>query len=81
MFIAEEFLLDDFKNYRFLTSGRVPVPGVDDTQEFRMTIEAMTIMGINPEDQAGTTQFKFYWFFLEILQCDHHFTNMDLKGW
>jgi myosin heavy subunit len=29
------------------------VSGVDDTQEFRMTVEAMTIMGISPEDQAG----------------------------
>jgi myosin protein heavy chain len=45
--------LDDIKNYRFLTNGYVPVSGVDDTQEFRMTVEAMTIMGISPEDQAG----------------------------
>lgn len=52
--ISEDFLLDDYRNYRFLTSGRLPVQGVDDAAEFRLTIEAMTIMGICPEDQAGT---------------------------
>lgn len=56
----EEFLLDDFKNYRFMTMGRVPVQGVDDTAEFRSTIEAMTIMGISPEDQAGTFVVLFF---------------------
>ena len=31
----------------------MPVPGVDDTQEFRSLVESMTIMGFSPEDQSG----------------------------
>jgi len=42
------------RNYKFLTSGNVQVPGIDDAAEFRLTVEAMTIMGISPEDQSGT---------------------------
>ncbi|XP_060071746.1 myosin heavy chain, non-muscle-like isoform X4 [Ylistrum balloti] len=49
----KEFLLEDIGNYRFLTHGSVPVSGVDDTAEFRQTVEALTIMGITPEDQSA----------------------------
>lgn len=49
----KEFLLEDIKNYKFLTYGNVPVSGVDDTAEFRQTVEALTIMGISPEDQSA----------------------------
>ena len=51
--VSEEFLLEDINNYRFLTGGHIPVAGVDDAQEFRLTIEAMNIMGFSPEDQSG----------------------------
>lgn len=53
MLFTEEFLLDDIGNYRYLTKGHMAVPGVDDAAEFRFTIEAMNIMGINPEEQSG----------------------------
>lgn len=46
----KEYLLEDAKNYTFLTHGPVPVPGVDDAQEFRNTVKAMSIMGLNQED-------------------------------
>ncbi|XP_075557544.1 myosin heavy chain 10 isoform X1 [Dermacentor variabilis] len=46
----KEYLLEDAKSYTFLTHGHVPVPGVDDAQEFRNTVKAMTIMGLNQED-------------------------------
>ncbi|KAL3876696.1 hypothetical protein ACJMK2_034499 [Sinanodonta woodiana] len=49
----KEFLLEDAKSYRFLSFGSIPVPGVDDAQEFRHTIESMNIMGITPEDQSA----------------------------
>ncbi|XP_021350590.1 myosin heavy chain, non-muscle-like isoform X2 [Mizuhopecten yessoensis] len=49
----KEFLLEDIGNYHFLTHGSVPVGGVDDTGEFRQTVEALTIMGISPEDQSA----------------------------
>ncbi|KAK8757570.1 hypothetical protein V5799_004798 [Amblyomma americanum] len=48
--VVKEYLLEDVKNYTFLTHGHVPVPGVDDAQEFRNTVKAMTIMGLNQED-------------------------------
>ena len=51
--ISEEFLLEDINNYRYLTYGHIPVAGVDDATEFRLTIEAMNIMGFSPEDQSG----------------------------
>ncbi|XP_052768982.1 myosin heavy chain, non-muscle-like isoform X3 [Mya arenaria] len=49
----KEFLVEDINNYRYLTNGHTPVPGVDDAAEFRLTVEAMNIMGISPEDQAA----------------------------
>ena len=49
----EEFLLDDYSKYTYLSNGHMPVPGVDDTQEFRSLVESMTIMGFSPEDQSG----------------------------
>lgn len=50
---AEEFLLEDIRNYTYLTNGHMPVGGIDDVLEFRSTVEAMTIMGINADDQSG----------------------------
>ena len=49
----EEFLLEDVKNYTFLTHGAVPVPGVDEAAEFRSTVQAMQIMGLNTEELSG----------------------------
>lgn len=50
---SEEFLLEDVKNYTFLTHGAVPVPGVDEAAEFRSTVQAMQIMGLNTEELSG----------------------------
>ncbi len=57
-FSAEEFLLEDVKNYTFLTNGAVPVPGVDEAAEFRSTVQAMQIMGLNSEELSGKEVFK-----------------------
>ncbi|KAF8772017.1 myosin heavy chain, non-muscle-like isoform X2 [Argiope bruennichi] len=46
----KEFLLEDPKNYSFLSNGHIPVPGVDELQEFRATCNAMSIMGLQKED-------------------------------
>ena len=48
-----DFLLEDPKNYKFLSNGNLPVPGVNDSQEFQDTIEAMNIMGMPEEEQKG----------------------------
>lgn len=49
----QEFLLEDVRNYTFLTHGHVPVPGVDDTQEFKYTVKAMGIMGLNKDELSA----------------------------
>ena len=41
------------KNYTFLTHGAVPVPGVDEAAEFKSTVQAMQIMGLNEEELSG----------------------------
>ena len=46
-------LLDDAKNYTFMTMGGVRVPGIDDVEEFAATQNAMRIMGISEEDMAS----------------------------
>merc|ERR1719210_2525933 len=45
-----QMLLDDAKNYTFMTMGGVRVPGIDDVEEFAATQNAMRIMGISEED-------------------------------
>lgn len=44
------FLLEDPKNYTFLTNGHIAVPGFDEVQEFRNTCNAMSIMGLQQDD-------------------------------
>lgn len=46
----ERYILDDIKNYPFLSNGPVPVPGVDDAAEYQSTVKAMNIMGMNNDD-------------------------------
>ena len=48
--------MEDSKNYTFLSQGGVTIPGLDDTEEFQATVQAMRIMGI-PEDDL-TSIFK-----------------------
>ncbi len=45
-----KYILEDAKNYTFLSNGSVSVPGMDEPEEFAATTEAMRIMGINEED-------------------------------
>lgn len=49
----KEFILEDPKSYKFLSNGNLPVPGVNDSQEFQDTVEAMNIMGMTDEEQSG----------------------------
>lgn len=46
---AKEFLLEDVRNYTFLTNGALPVPGVDDA----LDVQAMRIMGLNNEELSA----------------------------
>ena len=49
----KEFLVQDAKTYKFLSNGNLPVPGVNDGQEFEDTREAMNIMGMSEDEQSG----------------------------
>lgn len=46
----DRYILDDIKNYPFLSNGPVPVPGVDDSVDFLATVKSMNIMGMNHDD-------------------------------
>merc|ERR1719331_145151 len=66
----KKYILEEPKNYTFLTSGFVTVQNQDDAEEFAATMEAMKIMGLNDEEinsifrvlaavlQFGNMQFK-----------------------
>lgn len=46
--------MEDIKNYRYLTFGNVPVPGIDDKEVYAQLVEAMDIMGFSKDEQACT---------------------------
>lgn len=68
--MISEYLLEDFRTYRYLTNGSVSIPSVDDGEEFQSTIKAMQIMNISTDDlnsifrtisavlQLGNLEFK-----------------------
>ena len=53
---VEECLIEDIRNYRYLTYGNVPVAGQDDEELYRQLLEAMNIMGFSKEEQIGELQ-------------------------
>ncbi|XP_064478099.1 myosin heavy chain, non-muscle-like isoform X2 [Ornithodoros turicata] len=66
----KDYLLEDVRGYTFLTQGHVPVPGVDDAQEFRNTVKSMQIMGLNQEDLNSI---------FRIVSAVQLFGNMEFK--
>merc|ERR1719410_167882 len=48
-----QMLLDDAKNYTFMTAGGLKVPGIDDVEEFASTQNSMKVMGISDEDMTS----------------------------
>merc|ERR1719361_297036 len=48
-----QMLLDDAKNYTFMMSGGLRVPGIDDVEEFTSTQNSMKVMGISDEDMTS----------------------------
>lgn len=57
--LTEEFILEDPKNYHFLSNGMVSVPGVDDSAEYQATVDSMAIMGMTNEDLSGILTLIF----------------------
>ena len=68
----KEFILDDPKTYKFLSNGNLPVPGVNDSQEFEDTKEAMNIMGMTEEEQ-GCKSCDCHMFPVVSLECQLNF--------
>ena len=50
--LTENFLLDDVRNYRYLTHGNVGC-SLDDHELYQELIEAFDIMGLNADEKAG----------------------------
>ena len=48
--MISDYLLEDFRGYRYLTNGNVSVPNVNDAQEFQQTVKAMQIMNISTDE-------------------------------
>ena len=49
----DDFLFLSADKYKFLSSGNMMVAGVNDTQEFIDTKEAMDIMGMSEDEKSG----------------------------
>lgn len=62
------FYLEDIKKYRFMSNGYIPLPGVDDVQEFHNTIRAMKIMNFDDEEVHSI---------LRVVSAVLHFGNME----
>ena len=61
--VSEQFILEDPKNYTFLSYGNVQVPGMDEAEEFAATNQAMRIMGISEEDISSIWKVRDFSFF------------------
>merc|ERR1719187_2796494 len=68
--LKSEFILEDAKNYNFLTFGGIKVPGIDDPEEFQSTLASMKVMGMTDEDLAAV--FK-------VISACMLFGNMEFK--
>merc|ERR1719513_156403 len=65
-----QLLLDDAKNYTFMTQGGLRVPGIDDIEEFAATQNAMKVMGITDEDMTSIWR---------VISAALLFGNMEFK--
>ncbi|XP_061568318.1 myosin-11-like [Cololabis saira] len=52
--MKEDLLLESFSSYSFLIAGHVEIPGQEDDELFKETLEAMEIMGFTEEERMGT---------------------------
>jgi len=51
--LKKELFLDDLSSYSYMSNGDVAIPGMNDADEFRETVEAMKIMGMKAEEIKG----------------------------
>lgn len=50
--------MEDFSKYRFLSSGNVTIPGLQDQDLFAETVDAFQIMNIPEEERIGTLELS-----------------------
>lgn len=67
--------MEEPKHYKFLTAGKILVPGVDDVSEFQSTVKSMQIMGMGVDD----INCKFT-VFLVYISSDRYFKSPP-DGW
>ena len=68
--LAGQMILEDARNYTFMTKGAVRVPGIEDVEEFQMTIQSMKVMGISDEDMNSIWR---------VISASLLFGNMEFK--
>merc|ERR1712142_1196724 len=47
--LKADYIIEDPKNYTFMTRGGLKVPGIDDPEEFQATLSAMKVMGMSDD--------------------------------
>lgn len=50
-----ELCLEDYGKYRFLSNGKVTIPGQQDKDLYSETMDAFRIMSIPEEEQTGVS--------------------------
>ena len=50
---AEDLLLSEASDYRFMTHGNMTLPGVIDSEEYSITMEAFETMGLSKEEVSS----------------------------
>merc|ERR1719500_2690958 len=68
--LKSQMILEDARNYTFMTKGAVRVPGIEDVEEFQMTQNAMKVMGICEEDMTSIWR---------VISASLLFGNMEFK--
>merc|ERR1719180_72487 len=68
--LKNQAILEDARNYTFMTKGAVRVPGIEDVEEFQMTINSMKVMGISDEDMGSIWR---------VISASLLFGNMEFK--
>merc|ERR1719350_326253 len=66
----KKYIIEPTKSYTFLTKGGVRVPGIEDVEEFQMTIQSMKVMGISDEDMNSIWR---------VISASLLFGNMEFK--
>merc|ERR1719264_897799 len=68
--LKSQMILEDARNYTFMTKGGLKVPGIDDVEEFASTQNSMKVMGISDEDMGSIWR---------VISASLLFGNMEFK--